>query len=397
MINYKYTKTVNFPLKIFFNTITKVKNYKNFLPWCLDSYEKNHKSNNLTLLEIQTKHPELLRNKIISEYLHMENCIYKQNNNNHHQNEKVFNIKSYEGYIKVGFDIIDFSYLSKVYTISNNVVLSITDDSQSHIFQKLESTWILTEKNSKLHSKSNDLASHTSEEKALKCEKESNSHNSFIDFKKLENKNKYKFGFKFPFKFNIKSFYLGSQSLYHKNPTNGENILKVTNPLSIDTINIQHKINVEYFIEFQMKNFLFSNITSLCINFLGENIVKSFISETEKLLKEQDLGNNDLGETLNQEETKQEKYLNMIKWRLNNVSCESNEKLNRNQKEKLEALFMVLFINKKLEFQETENILNMAKVNIGILINLIHFSEILDSKNINQIAFIGSEIKNLAI
>ena len=41
MINYNVKQNLQIPIKLFFQTIKRVRNYKNFVPWCKDSWEVN--------------------------------------------------------------------------------------------------------------------------------------------------------------------------------------------------------------------------------------------------------------------------------------------------------------------------------------------------------------------
>ncbi len=368
MINYKYFKTLNFPLKTFLFTIVKVKNYKNFLPWCLDSFEKNHKSYDLTFDEIKTNHPELFSNKYINDYLYLQNELNKSEIKNEKKdclnNEiKRYSIKTFEGYIKVGFDIIDFSYISKVYLICDNIVLSRTDDSQSNIFKKLESTWILKENKD------------CSEDKA----KTKENSNFKEELKKFNNK---------------EPEYEKINNIPFKNRDNNEYVLEEKNRNN-EFKNIKESINVEYFIEFEMRSYIFRNLTSLCINFLGENIVKSFISETEKILKEAIHRDNSMrcdknliGESLDI------KFKKMLKYKLDLLEKQNNEKLNVLQKDNLGALLDLFFTMKTLTYEEIERIIQFASSNVNLLYNLIFYSENFDKNNRNQILTIASEIKN---
>jgi ribosome-associated toxin RatA of RatAB toxin-antitoxin module len=350
MINFSHSQKLNFPLKQFYKTITKVKNYKNFLPWCIDSYEKDHKIYNLTYKEIQNKFPELTKNIIISNHL---NKLYNNNSN-------LINLKTYEGFIKVGFDLIEFSYLSKVYEISDKIILSITDDSQSHIFSKLESIWILDD------------------EKNISKEKNEKEKAYNID-----------------------------------------------------------EINIDYNIQFKMKSILFSKITSICMSFLGENIVKSFISHTEKIIKEENenylldnfnLNNKDINnkEELNAYIYKKKKLENLIKnlfLNLNEDNLDLNLNLNFNSdididkntfisfsenesvkefdtnnsnklNEKIKNLFSYLIKENILNLEELEYLIKKMKFNISLKFQILHFLEIYDLNNSYQINYIGKDLKN---
>jgi ribosome-associated toxin RatA of RatAB toxin-antitoxin module len=314
MINFSHTQKLNFPIKQFFNTITKVNNYKNFLPWCIDSYEKDHKIHLLTYKEIQNKFPDLEKNIHTSTHL---NKKFNINNEQENKKENLIKIKTYEGCIKVGFDLVDFSYISKVYAISDNIVLSITDDSQSHIFSKLESVWILEED---------------------------------------------------------------------------------SNPDKLE------KLNIDYHIQFKMKSILFSRITSLCMSFLGENIVKSFISQTEKVIKEKEENeiinnNNNVNFNNNKIDFNEEminnkkKLENLIKRSFETLALfeDNSDKL----KEKIKILFSYFQNENILSIEELEILVNKSKKNISTKFQLLHFIDICDENNLSQIRYIGKDLKDL--
>jgi len=352
MINYKYIQTLQFPLKSFLSTIIKVKNYKNYLPWCLDSFEKSHKSYELSLEEIRMKLPELLSNKYIRDYLISQNCLNKQENYSNTEEKilaKKFPIKTFDGYIKVGFDLIEFSYLSKVYLISENIVLSRTDDTHSNIFKKLESTWILSDND---NSSNNELIS--------------NENLYLINYKSIDD--------------NYRSKNSNEEKTYfiegHK-----EN---------------SESVHVEYFIEFEMRSLVFRNLTSICINFLGENIVKSFINETQKIIKEENHLNSI--KYLNKsyvDESLEVKFKKMLNYNLQIFIRKNNEKLNNFQKEKLEILFILFFSLKVFTIDEIEKIIKRATTDMSLFYNLIFYLDIFNKDNTNQIKIIGSEIKNM--
>jgi ribosome-associated toxin RatA of RatAB toxin-antitoxin module len=330
MIYFSHSQKLNFPLKQFYRTITKVKNYKNFLPWCIDSYEKDHKIYNLTYMEIQNKFPELTKNIIISSYLNKRYNKLGENHTENKDNNNLINLKTYEGFIKVGFDLVEFSYLSKVYTISENIVLSITDDSQSHIFSKLESVWILEDD---------------------------------INIKKIED---------------------------------------------------FEKINIDYNIQFEMKSILFSKITSLFMSFLGENIVKSFISQTEKMIKEEN--ENYLSENLDNKNNnckeneiiRKKKLDNLIK-NLDEFLYKENFEIDLNldleldnyhdfntnkSSEKIKNLFYYLIKENILSLEELETLVKKTKLNISTKFQFLHYIDIYDLNNSNQINYIGKDLKN---
>jgi coenzyme Q-binding protein COQ10 len=162
MINYSTKQTLKFPIGLFYNTVVNVKNYKNFVPWCTDSWQNNPRTVSPDKLKELSDYSEHFRNK---------------------------DVKMFQGGIKVGFNILDFQYTSNVYTVEPNIILSVvTEDSK--IFERLDSLWIIKENNQAL--------------------------------------------------------------------------------------------DVEYTINFEFKNILFTNATGLFLDFIGKNIIQSFIDKTKR-------------------------------------------------------------------------------------------------------------------
>jgi ribosome-associated toxin RatA of RatAB toxin-antitoxin module len=157
MINYSTKQILKIPIGLFYNTIINVKDYKNFVPWCTDSWQDTARVTKVDL----------------GDYNHLFND----------------DIKSFKGGIKVGFNVLDFSYTSHVYTNESNIVLSVVENSK--IFERLESLWVIKE-------------------------------------------------------------------------------------------NKDCTIQVDYSINFEFKNLIFSNATSLFLDFMGKNIVQAFIEKCEK-------------------------------------------------------------------------------------------------------------------
>jgi ribosome-associated toxin RatA of RatAB toxin-antitoxin module len=118
MINFSTKHLLKFPIGLFYNKIVNVKDYKNFVPWCVDSWQDSSKPFN----EIQILRKDLLENFPEGKQ-----------------------IQIFKGGIKIGFNILDFSYISNVYTVEPNIVLSVVDSSSSKVFERLESIWLLNE------------------------------------------------------------------------------------------------------------------------------------------------------------------------------------------------------------------------------------------------------------
>lgn len=125
MINYSVNQNLKVPILLFFKTIKKVEEYKNYVPWCTDSWIANKKSHIYSYEDLIKKYPQLEDNKLAKEKLSkLKNDI---------------KTITFDGSITVGFNILDFSYISKVVAIEPYIVMSITDPFQSNIFKKLDS------------------------------------------------------------------------------------------------------------------------------------------------------------------------------------------------------------------------------------------------------------------
>jgi ribosome-associated toxin RatA of RatAB toxin-antitoxin module len=177
MINYSTKQVLRFPIGLFYRTVVDVRDYKGFVPWCTDSWQDNVKL-------IQKDHLKPI------EY------------------EKYFRtnlpIETFKGGIKVGFSVLDFSYVSTVYTQEPNVILSTVSDSQ--VFERLESLWVIKE-------------------------------------------------------------------------------------------NKEGALDVEYTISFGFKNLIFSNATTLFLDFIGKNIVQSFIDKCNREIQDSN-GNQGAGSSI---------------------------------------------------------------------------------------------------
>ena len=142
MINHQINKNLNIPIKLFFNRVKRVRNYKNFVPWCIDSWETKGEFHTMEYDEFMKKFPSL-----------HENILAREKIKEISSKDNLIRLKQFDGGIKVGFNILDFSYTSNIVCIEPNIVLSITEGSNSKIFKTLESVWIMNqnkEKNSSM-------------------------------------------------------------------------------------------------------------------------------------------------------------------------------------------------------------------------------------------------------
>jgi ribosome-associated toxin RatA of RatAB toxin-antitoxin module len=131
----KYDKQLRlkFPVLNFFKVIKRVRNYKKFVPWCVDSWETNKTTLMISESDLFEKYP----------ILNKENC---QKILQKYKNSKI-PVKTFDGGMKVGFHFLDFSYTSQVLAIEPNIILSTVDGENSLIFKELQSLWILNKKN----------------------------------------------------------------------------------------------------------------------------------------------------------------------------------------------------------------------------------------------------------
>jgi ribosome-associated toxin RatA of RatAB toxin-antitoxin module len=136
MINYSACHKLKIPIKMFFRNVRQVKDYKDFVPWCTNSWEGNVKIENINFDKISLDYPILLKNENSKKLIH---SLKKDN--------EIIKVGTFEGGITVGFNLLDFSYESNVFCIEPNLVFSVTDSSKSNIFQRLESLWIITPHN----------------------------------------------------------------------------------------------------------------------------------------------------------------------------------------------------------------------------------------------------------
>ena len=289
MINYSTRHKLNLPLKFFFNTVRRVRDYKDFVPWCKDSYETNKHTKHLSYESIAGKYPQLIHNKnshaIIKDFFNFNKTHSADKSSPSH-----LKVRNFEGTITVGFNILDFSYTSHVVAIEPNLILSVSDSSKSQIFKKLESLWIITE------------------------DKEDAS-----------------------------------------------------------------QIHIEYHINFEFKSYMFSHVTNLFLDFLGENIVKAFIEKTKEesdkfSLVEEKLSEMDLNEVIDS--------------KLSKIHFES-----QSDKVTLSLLINKLYEMKQLSLKEIEVLLRIIKHNLNFRRRLIFLSDIAVWNNQIQVEKIKEEIK----
>ncbi len=124
MLKYSITKSLQYDQIKFFELVRCVNNYKNYLPWCNDSKETNHKI-------------DILNKNELSLILREKNVQYDLNS---FETDK-FEIKTYDGLLKVGFQVLDFSYCSKVTSIYPSLIISEVDSENSKVFENLNSVW----------------------------------------------------------------------------------------------------------------------------------------------------------------------------------------------------------------------------------------------------------------
>jgi ribosome-associated toxin RatA of RatAB toxin-antitoxin module len=279
MIKYSIHKKLNFPKIKFFNTIKRVRNYKNFVPWCKDSWEIEKETNSIPYDVIFKKFPSLEKNENAREIINKR--ILKNPN---------LKIKTFSGGIKVGFNILEFSYISKVIAIEPDIILSVTDGSNSNIFKTLEGLWILT------------------------------------DLPKDD----------------------------------------------------QNKIAVEYVINFEFKSILYSHITKMFLNFIGDNIIKSFIDKCN----------------LDQSEEEYEMDINTD----TDFSEILDQKLERitfdtiNEKISLRCLLYNLYELKQMKLDQAETLLKLISHNKTELKKLVYLSEIAEWNNPMQVTKIKEAV-----
>jgi len=307
MLYYNTNKIVNLNLKSFFNVVYNVKNYKNFLPWCVDSWEQHHeiiklKSQNIASNDKHHSHQNDLNYLKKYDYLslikidasqvesHLKHKKLNNKNNNEIHNEKIIpeehdiHLKKYKGGIKVGFDFLDFSYVSQVRCISPNLIISTVDKDQTTVFEHLESVWKLKQVNT-------------------------------------------------------------------------------------------NNIEIQYNIEFKYKSKIYSNFTSLFLNFLGENIVTSFIKQCEKeenlLALHKDKSNKTIKEVANIDN-----YIN---------STFLNFKSNNNDNDKFVAIFKNIVIVKVIEENELIKLISKVKESYIIQQKFLIYKDIIDWKDSYQV------------
>jgi ribosome-associated toxin RatA of RatAB toxin-antitoxin module len=136
MINYSACRKLKIPINLFFRTVRNVKDYKDFVPWCTNSWESTIKLKKMNIDKISSDYPLLLKNEFSKKLI-----LHRKTEND------LLHLKTFEGGITVGFNFLDFSYESNVICIEPNLVLSVTDSSKSNIFQRLESLWTITPHN----------------------------------------------------------------------------------------------------------------------------------------------------------------------------------------------------------------------------------------------------------
>jgi len=282
MINYSINKNLNLPIKLFFNSVRRVRNYKQFVPWCLDSWETKGDFIFMKYEDVMEKFPSLYENKISREKL-------KEISSRQSENDNLLKIKQYEGGIKVGFNILDFSYSCNIVSIEPNVVLSVTEGTNSQVFKKLESVWII------------DQVANTS------------------------------------------------------------------------------SISVDYFINFEFKSFMFSNVTNLFLLFLGDNIMKAFVTKCENEMRDNKIQFDEISEDLN--------FSDILENKLNKINFDSV-----NDKEIIKLFLINMHKINKLNLDEMVVLMKILENDETYLKKLVFLSELTIWNNPMQIEKIKNEI-----
>ena len=284
MINYSINKNLNLPIKLFFNSVRRVRNYKQFVPWCIDSWETKGDFIMMKYEDVMQKFPSLYENKISREKL--KEISYRQSES---ESDNLLKIKQYEAGIKVGFNILDFSYSCNIVSIEPNIVLSVTEGTNSQVFKKLESVWIMDQ----------DVDS-------------------------------------------------GS-------------------------------ISVDYFINFEFKSFIFSNVTNLFLLFLGDNIMKAFITKCENEMRENKIQFDEISEDLN--------FSEILENKLNKINFDSV-----NDKEIIKIFLINMHKINKLNLDEMVVLMKILGNDQTFINKLVFLSELAIWNNQMQIEKIKNEI-----
>lgn len=132
--NYTTSVVIKKELKpILFDIVKDYSKYKNFIPWCLNSYQKknndNHQINRFLNLVYTSKNFNFKNGDL----------IFVKNT----EEEKIKNVfinKIEEGLLTIGIGMINFEYSSYVLQ-TDKMIYSIVDNESSNIFSKLESIW----------------------------------------------------------------------------------------------------------------------------------------------------------------------------------------------------------------------------------------------------------------
>lgn len=284
MINYSINKNLNLPIKLFFNSVRRVRNYKQFVPWCIDSWETKGDFIMMKYEDVMQKFPSLYENKISREKL--KEISYRQSESD---SDNLLKIKQYEAGIKVGFNILDFSYSCNIVSIEPNIVLSVTEGTNSQVFKKLESVWIMDQ----------DVDS-------------------------------------------------GS-------------------------------ISVDYFINFEFKSFIFSNVTNLFLLFLGDNIMKAFITKCENEMRENKIQFDEISEDLN--------FCEILENKLNKINFDFV-----NDKEIIKIFLINMHKINKLNLDEMVVLMKILGNDQTYINKLVFLSELAIWNNQMQIEKIKNEI-----
>ena len=125
MLKYSISKTLNCDRTKFYKIVASVEKYQHFLPWCIESYESNQKTETLKNIDLCKI---LLKKNINIESFKLKDTL---------------EVKTFEGFLKVGFQILDFTYVSNVTCIHPNIIISEVDNNKSVVFQHLKSIWII--------------------------------------------------------------------------------------------------------------------------------------------------------------------------------------------------------------------------------------------------------------
>ncbi len=232
MIKYSTRKILKIPINLFYETILSVSKYKHFVPWCKDSWEINKITKNVSYDYIVKEYPMLLKSETAVNIV--RSLANKNNNYNTHKKSSKKNNNNTE---TIPITILDGSI-----TVGFNIIeFSYT----SHVVS--------------IHP--NIVLSIT----------DSSSSNVF---KKLE------------------GLWVLKENEINSNENENKNKNENENKNEKDNYNENNQeLAVEYDINFEFKSKMFSNMTNMFLNFLGENIIKAFIKQCQNTINTSNTSN----------------------------------------------------------------------------------------------------------